>query len=69
VFYFANVSGKPVETTVMLRGAMQLELWDPHTGSESAVAAFSDKSMNPYTRTKISLKPFRSCFLVETEQK
>ena len=68
VFYFANVGGSAVETNVSLRGNMMLEEWDPHTGdSRRATAGIVTKDTPDrfFTRVKLDLKPYRSCFLVE----
>ena len=39
VWFFANSSDTPVDTTVPLRGEHQLERWDPHTGRIEECAA------------------------------
>ncbi len=36
VYFFANSSQTPVETEICLRGRLELEHWDPHTGQRSA---------------------------------
>jgi hypothetical protein len=65
VFFFANSSDTAAETHVRLRGRMQLEWWDPHTGtiSQPEVAYATDHGQ-PVTRVKLALPPVRSCFLV-----
>jgi hypothetical protein len=65
VYFFANSSDTPIETHVRLRGQLQLERWDPHTGkiaaAESAPLTEGDQ---PITRVLLSLGPVQSVFLV-----
>lgn len=65
VYFFANSSDTPVETVVRLRGRLQLELWDPHTGAIS-VPDFKHATNRdvPVTQVKLTLAPIRSWFLV-----
>ena len=65
MYFFANSSDTPVETHVRLRGQLQLELWDPHTGKISALesAPLTDHE-HPVTRVPLSLGPVQSMFLV-----
>ena len=37
IYYFGNSSDTPIATTVQLRGSLKLQLWDPATGSISAL--------------------------------
>jgi hypothetical protein len=72
VFYFANVGGSSVETYVLLRGKMILEEWDPHTGDRKRATAGIVTKDTPdrfFTRAKLDLKPYHSCFLVEVGSK
>jgi len=65
VYFFANSSDTPVETPVRLRGRLQLELWDPHTGSISVPEFSHATSQGQHvTQVKLSLEPVRSWFLV-----
>jgi hypothetical protein len=65
VYFFANSSDTPIETHVRLRGQLQLERWDPHTGKIAAVKSVSltDRDQ-PITRVPLSLAPVQSVFLV-----
>ena len=68
IYYFANTGGSSVSDTITLRGKMNLEEWDPHTGSirqadaESGTGSTADLT---FTKVMLVLKPYRSCFLVE----
>jgi hypothetical protein len=65
VFFFGNSSDTPVATPVRLRGRMQLEWWDPHTGKiSSAEYTPATDHGQAVTRVKLTLPPVRSCFLV-----
>jgi hypothetical protein len=68
VFYFANIGGSPVETSVCLRGNMKLNEWDPHSGITGGVTAKSIQNTTTgsfLTQVKLKLNPYHSCFLVE----
>lgn len=68
VFFVANSSDTAVETHVRLRGRMQLERWDPHTGTISTPEfTHATDHDQPITRVKLSLAPVRSCFLIGTK--
>jgi hypothetical protein len=65
VYFFANSSDTPVDTHVRLRGPLQLEQWDPHTGKMAAVeCARLTHHDQPITRVRLSLAPVQSTFLV-----
>jgi hypothetical protein len=65
VYFFANSSGTPVDTVVDLRGRLELELWDPHTGTVSpADVTRSGPRSQPTTRLHLSLPPVRSVFVI-----
>lgn len=61
VWYFANATDDPVETTVVLRGAYRLEWWDPHTGTMTPAEATVADGL---TRVRLSLAAVRTMFLV-----
>jgi hypothetical protein len=67
VFYFANIGGSRIETEVDLRGRLELEEWDPHTGEvRKRPADFADDK-NPgagLTKVKLDLPPHHSYFWV-----
>jgi hypothetical protein len=68
MFYFANIGNVQIETEVTLRGEFKLEIWDPHDGSVQKLIA-EQLNTNPegqsFTRIKLNLKPFHSCFWIE----
>jgi hypothetical protein len=72
IYYFANTGGSSVSDTITLRGNMNLEVWDPHSGNirkamaETVADSVADLSC---TRVKLDLMPYRSCFLVEIPEK
>lgn len=65
VYFFANSSNDPVNTTVRLKGKHRLERWDPHTGKIKA-ADCSETVINgkPACKVRLSLPPVHSVFLV-----
>ncbi len=67
VFFFGNSSETAVATHARLRGRMQIECWDPHTGT-IATPEFTHATDHgqPVTRVKLALGPVRSCFLIGT---
>jgi hypothetical protein len=72
VYFFANIGAGHIQTEVTVRGKMALEAWDPHTGDTSKLAAEIVKKDTPeqlFTRVKLDLKPYHSCFLVEAGSK
>jgi hypothetical protein len=65
VYFFANASGLDVEADVQLRGRMQVEGWDPHTGAIEPIRSTSGREDGePVTRLKLSLPALRSLFIV-----
>jgi hypothetical protein len=66
VYFFANSSDDAVTAQVTLRGKLDLEWWDPHTGkitpAEVTRATVKDE---PLTRVGLRLEPVHSLFLVE----
>ncbi len=68
VFYFANVGGNAVNSSVSLRGKYSLEKWDPHIGSISELNSVINQNQGKdtyITSFQLKLKPYSSCFLVE----
>jgi hypothetical protein len=65
VYFIGNSSDEPVDTFIRLRGKLDLEWWDPHTGETRAcvVEAVSTDDQ-PVTRVKLQLDPIRSVFLM-----
>ena len=65
IYFFANSSDTRVECWVRLRGALDLEEWDPHTGGMApAAAARGDAAGQAYTRIRLVLSPVESRFFV-----
>lgn len=61
VWFVANSSDTPLDTTIVLRGVHRLERWDPHTGRiEPCQAATSEG----HTTVHLQLAPVNSVFLV-----
>lgn len=66
LFYFANVGSSAVETLVKLRGDLNLEELDPHTGELQKAIDDGAKNRNKtFTRIILNLKPYHSCFWIE----
>jgi hypothetical protein len=65
IYLFANLSGKPVDAHARLRGRMDLEIWDPHTGRVTP-AEFSreTKAGGDVTRVRLTLSPTKSIFIL-----
>jgi|WetSurMetagenome_2_1015567.scaffolds.fasta_scaffold00210_8 hypothetical protein len=68
IFYFANIGSADIQTQVTLQGSIKLEEWDPHTGGNQKL--FTEKTKDKdsdlsFTRVRLNLKPYHSCFWVE----
>jgi len=71
IFYFANTGGTHIETQVVLGGSMNLECWDPHNGGSQRIMTERHNDNIPdlsFTRVKLNLKPYHSCFWVEDKK-
>ena len=65
IVFVANSSDDEVSTTVSIRGALELEVWDPHTGNtEPAAASISTTDAGPRTEVVLRLPPVRSSVLL-----
>jgi len=66
IVFVANSSDTGVATTVSLRGAFALELWDPHTGETGPAPGACVVGEGPLARTEVpvSLGGGRSLFLI-----
>ncbi|HXA29887.1 MAG TPA: hypothetical protein VN193_14195 [Candidatus Angelobacter sp.] len=65
VIYLVNSSDDDVKTTVSIRGALDLERWDPHTGTTGPAGGrlvISDQGSR--TEVSIELPAVRSLLLV-----
>ena len=59
-YFFANSSDTPVKTSIQLRGSLQLERWNPHTGSITTQTVTREGNT---TRVQLDLPPVSSLFL------
>lgn len=65
IFYIANSSDDLVTTEASLRGALELEFWDPLTGTiEPAPCEVTDTDSGPRTAVPLELGPVSSMLLV-----
>jgi hypothetical protein len=65
VYSFANVGAQAAAAAVQLRGKIEPEAWDPHTGKFSLRSyAHAVESGQSVTRLKLSLEPAHSLFIV-----
>ena len=65
VYFFANSSDTEVDTNVVLRGQLNLEAWDPHTGAIFPVdCSLLDINGLKSTRVHLRFGAVRSVFLV-----
>lgn len=65
VYLFANIGGKPIDTHAKLRGRMELEAWDPHTGQ--IVPAESTPEVEAgcdVTKVRLTVPPTKSIFIL-----
>ena len=68
VFYFANIGGESVNIPITLRGNMELQSWNPHTGIIGSLVTKNIEmpgAVIPVTTSRLILNPFKSCFWVE----
>lgn len=69
IYYFANVGGSDVKTTLHLKGNQTLEAWDPHSGETIKItSAHEDKSGMSLTSLPLSLAPYHSVFFISVHQ-
>jgi hypothetical protein len=66
IYLFAHLGKAPIRTEVSLRGALQPEFWDPHTG-EISKASYRHDVATGVTKVKIDLKPKQSLFVIAQE--
>ena len=70
VILVANSSDDDVETTVSIRGVLDLERWDPHTGATRPAGGRPVMAeQGPRTEVSVQLPAVRSLFLVEAATK
>jgi hypothetical protein len=67
IYFFANKGNTEIQTEAVLRGAVRLDEWDPHTGEIRKIETrqFKNSSESSFTRVKLKLKPYHSLFFVE----
>ncbi len=65
IYFFANSSAQAITADVTLRGRHTLEIWDPHTGTQSSSEATHERSDGgEITRLKVRLESLKTLFLV-----
>ncbi|NQV34779.1 MAG: hypothetical protein HQ515_18950, partial [Phycisphaeraceae bacterium] len=70
IYFFANLSKRPISTWVELRGPVSPEVWNPHTGNISAPQSSRVKrGDSDVTRVKIELPVTGSLFIVNKDAK
>jgi hypothetical protein len=69
IYLFANITKKAIDTHAKLRGRVQPEIWDPHTGEISkAECSHKVEAGTDVTVVRITLAPFKSIFIVGGRQ-
>ncbi|MGB2806214.1 MAG: glycosyl hydrolase [Sedimentisphaerales bacterium] len=65
IYLFANITNMTIDTHAGIRGRMQPEIWDPHTGEISkADCTHEVEAGTDVTVVRITLAPFKSVFIV-----
>ena len=65
VYLFANIDPTALDTHVILRGRLELEAWDPHTGNvQPAQYTHEIEGDCTVTRVRLTLPPVRSLFFL-----
>lgn len=66
IYFFANSGDNEINTEVLLRGKLNLENWNPHTGAVSRLGKVSYIRENgqTFTRCKLNLKGVQSTFWI-----
>lgn len=63
IYYFANSSDEHIETEILIRGDLKLEIWNPHSGTTESLEGTPENIGNlDYTKVKLKLKPVSSLF-------
>lgn len=67
IYFFANSSDEPIQTSVLLKGKQRLEQWDPHTGEilDPVPKEILQENGQEFTRFDLELAPVSSLFMVE----
>jgi hypothetical protein len=63
---FTNSSDETIETDILLRGKLNLEVWDPHTGmiNKGVKSSVENNKNVDYTKVELKLEPVSSVFLL-----
>ena len=66
IYYFTNSSDEVIETEVILKGKLNLENWDPHTGTTASLlnVTYFEEAGQTFTKCKLELAPVKSIFWV-----
>ena len=65
IYFFANSSDTPVNSSVLIRGNLKLESWDPQTGEvEKCNTSTLTQNGTDITRFQLTLDPVKSLFFV-----
>jgi hypothetical protein len=66
IYFFANLSGQPVDTYARIRGKIIPQLWNPHDGAIVNADDYSyiTQDGKTVTRVRIALDNIESCFVV-----
>jgi hypothetical protein len=69
IYYVSNTTSVILNSPIMLRGEMDIEKWDPHTGSIESVKAVTvtekrGKKQSVFTSFEIELEAARSAIFV-----
>ncbi len=65
IYFIANSTNEPIETSIVLRGKNKLALWDPHTGErEDLNASVSETAGQSVTTVPLSLGALKSVFYI-----
>jgi len=66
IYFFANSSDNSIDTEVLLRGKLNIEIWDPHTGEIKTINDVSRVVINEesYTKCRLYLKGVQSVFFL-----
>ena len=69
IYFFANSSNKKVDTTVNLRGSVDVSVWNPMTGKIEPMdeTHSTDKDGSAITMVKLNLEPASALFYVENK--
>jgi hypothetical protein len=64
IYYFANSSDNEISTEVLLRGKLNLENWNPHTGKVLQLdkVSYIKRNGQTYTQCKLKLNGVQSTF-------